>query len=51
MLQNGLYLYEYFDSWKRYDETLPVKKGFYSNLTKEGNTGADYKRVKKRGIF
>ena len=52
MLQNGLYLYEYFDSWEWYDETLPVKKGFYSNLTKEGNTGADYKRVKKSmGIF
>ena len=32
MLKNGVYPYEYTDSWKRFDETLPYKKYFYSEL-------------------
>ena len=30
LLRKGVYAYEYTDSWKRFDETLPDKKEFYS---------------------
>ena len=36
LLQKGLYLYEYMDSWERFNETsLPEKKYFYSDLNLE----------------
>ena len=48
MLQKGVYPYEYKDSWERSDETLlPDKKEFYSNLTMENITDADYKNTKR----
>ena len=48
MLGKVFYLYEYIDSsWERFDETLPGKREFYSNLKKEGNTGADYDLTKR----
>ena len=34
--RKGVYLYEYMDSWQRFDETLlPDKEAFYSNLNME----------------
>ena len=48
MLRKGVYLYEYMDSWKRFDETsLPEKKDFYHHLNMEDTTDADYKHAKK----
>ena len=48
MLRKGVYLYEYMDSWKRFDETsLPKKEDFYSNLNMENIADADYEHVKR----
>ena len=48
MLRKGFYLYEYKDSWKRFDETsLPDKEDFYNNLNMEDITNADYKHAKR----
>ena len=36
LLRKGVYLYDYMDSWERFNETsLPSKKEFYSNLNME----------------
>ena len=32
LLRKGVYLYEYMDSCERFNETLPPKKDFYSEL-------------------
>ena len=43
LLRNGVYPYEYMDSWKRFDETLlPDKKAFYSELILEDITEEYY---------
>ena len=48
MLRKGVvYLYKYMDSSKRFDETLPKKEDFYSNLNMEDIIDADYKHTKK----
>ena len=48
MLRKNVYLYEYMDSWKRFDETsIPDKKDFYSNVIMEDITDAYYKHPKK----
>ena len=48
MLTEGVYPYEYTDSWKKFDETsLPEKEDFYSNLNIEDITDVDYKHAKK----
>ena len=47
MLRKGVDPYEYMDSWKRFDETLPEKEDFYSDLTTEDIIDADYKHAKK----
>ena len=40
--------YEHMDSWEKFNETsLPGKKEFYSNLTVESVTDADYKHAKE----
>ena len=42
LLRKGVYLYEYIDSWERFDETwLPDKEPFYSNLNVKGITNGD----------
>ena len=47
LLRKGVYLYEYMDSWQRFDETsLPDKEAFYSNLNMEDITDADYRHGK-----
>ena len=48
LLRKGAYLYEYMDSWERFNEIkLPEKKSFYSELKKEDITDEDYKYAHK----
>ena len=47
LLRKGVYLYEYTDSWQRFDETLPAKEAFYSNLNMEDITDVDYRHAKR----
>ena len=48
LLRKGIYLYEYIDSWERFDEnTIPPKEAFYSKLNLENITDKDYEHVKK----
>lgn len=47
MLQKNIYPYEYLDSWQRFNETsFPDKNEFYSNLTMENITDANYKHAR-----
>ena len=42
--------YEYIDSWERFnEESLPIKKTFYSKLYSKGITNEDYAHTKKYG--
>ena len=46
--RKGVYLYEYMDSWERFDETsLPDKKYFYSELNLEDISDSDYNHAQK----
>ena len=48
MLPKGVYPYKYIDGSERFDEkSLPTKKEFYSNMTMESTTYADYKQAKR----
>ena len=48
LLRNGVYLYEYMDSWERFNETsLLPKKDFYSELNLEDITDKDYNHAQK----
>ena len=47
LLRKGVYPYEYMDSWQRFDETLPDKEAFYSNLSMEDITDTDYIHANK----
>ena len=48
LLRKGIYSYEYMDRWEQFNETsLPDKKDFYSELTKEGITDEDYSHAQK----
>ena len=48
MLRKGVHSYEYVHSWKRFDETsLPKKEDFYSNLSMEDITNADFRHAKE----
>ena len=43
LLRQGVYPYEYMDSWEKFNETsLPDKKYFYSELNLEDITYKDY---------
>ena len=43
LLRKGVYLYEYMDSWKTFNETeLPSKDKFYSTLNLEDISDDDY---------
>ena len=47
LLRKGVYLYEYMDSWERFDETsLPDKEAFYLSLNMEDITCVDYRHAK-----
>ena len=42
LLRKGIYLYEYIDSWERFNEnTIPPKEAFYSELNLENITDKD----------
>ena len=48
ILRNGVYPYEYMDSWERFKETsLPSKTAFYSKLNLEDITNKDYSHAQK----
>ena len=48
LLRKGVYLFEYMDSWQKFDETsLPDKDAFYSNLYMEDIMKVDYGTEKK----
>ena len=48
LLREGVYPYEYINSWERFDETsLPDKKAFYSELYLENITDEDYIHAQK----
>ena len=48
LLRKGVYLYEYMDSWERFDETLlSNKEDFYSSLNMENITSVDYRHAQK----
>ena len=48
LLRKGVYVYEFMDCWKRFDETsLPDKEEFYSSLNMKEITGVDYRQVKR----
>ena len=48
LLRKGVYLYEYIDSWERFDETsLPDKKAIYSEFYLEDITNEDYTHAQK----
>ena len=47
LLRKRAYLYEYMDHWKRFNEKLPSKEEFYSNLNMESINDKDYEPAKK----
>ena len=48
LLRRGVYLYEYMDSWERFDETsLPDKEAFYSSQNMDNITDIDYRHSKR----
>ena len=48
LLRKGVYLYEYMDSWEKFDKTtLPPKKDFYSEFNLEDITDKDYSHAQK----
>ena len=48
LLREGVYPYEYMNSWERFDETsLPVKEAFYSSLNMEDITDVDHSHAKR----
>ena len=51
LLRKCIYPYEYMDSWQRFDETLPDKEAFYSNLNMEDITDVDYRHGKNLGDY
>ena len=49
LLRKGVYLYEYMDSFERFNkESLPPKDAFYSKLTKSSISDEDYEHAKKK---
>ena len=50
MLRKGVYLYEYMDSWERFNEaSLPDKEAFHSKLNPEEITDGDFVQRQKYG--
>ena len=49
LLRKGVYPCEYMDSWERFNETLPNKKAFYSELHSGDITDNDY--VHAQNVF
>ena len=48
LLRKGVYLYEYIDSWEKFNEiSLPPKEAFYSELNLEDIKDEDYEHAQK----
>ena len=47
LLGKGVYPYEYMDNLEKFDETLPDKKVFYSELNLEDIIDKDYTHAQK----
>ena len=48
LLRKGVYLYEYMNSWERFDETSILnKKDFHSELNNKDITDKDYEHYQK----
>ena len=47
LFRKGVYPFEYIDEWEKFNETLPEKEEFYSNLNMEDITDADYMHAKR----
>ena len=47
LLRKSVYPYEYIDDWEKFNETLPEKEEFYSNLNMEDITDANYIQRKR----
>ena len=48
LLRKDVYLYEYMDSWEKFEETsLPVKKDCYNKLSSTDISDYDYEHAKK----
>ena len=47
LLRKGVYPHEYMDNLEKFDETLPDKKVFYSELNLEDIIDKDYKHAQK----
>ena len=48
MIRKGVYLYEYMDSWKKFEESsLPPKDAFYSRLNMKGISDQDYEHAQQ----
>ena len=47
MLKKGVFPYEYMDEWEKFNERLPGKEEFYSNISMEDNTGVDRMHAKR----
>ena len=45
--KKGIYLYEYMDSFERFDETKLPEKEFYSSLSGKGITDEDYTHMQE----
>ena len=46
LLRKGVYLYEYIDSFEKFEEPeLPLKDQFYPSVKKEHVTNEDYKHA------
>ena len=48
MIREGLYPYEYMDSWKKFEETsLPPKDAFYSRLNMKGISDQNFEHTRQ----
>ena len=48
MLRKGVYQYEYWEKWEKFNETsLPEKEEFYNNLDMEDITDREYMHVER----
>ena len=46
LVRKGIYPYEYMDSWNRFNEMLPSKDKFYSNLYMSGVGDSEYEHAR-----
>lgn len=49
MIHKGVYPYDFMDSFKKFNEKLPPKEEFYSQLNDQHISDEDYKHRKRFG--